>query len=62
MPAKKFFLYNVVGGVLWTDGILLIGYFVSKQITELIPADKIDQYLLPVVLLIGADLRVADLH
>ncbi len=53
MPARQFFLYNIIGGVLWTDGILLIGYFVSKQITKLIPAEKIDSYLLPVVFLIA---------
>ena len=53
MPARQFFVYNLVGGLLWTDGILLIGYFVSKKITEVIPADKIDQYLVPVVILIA---------
>lgn len=52
MPARQFLLYNVIGALLWTDGILLIGYFVSKQITEFIPADKIDSYLLPVIVLI----------
>jgi len=53
MPARQFFVYNLIGGVLWTDGIVLIGYFVSKQITKLIPADKIDTYLVPVVILIA---------
>jgi membrane-associated protein len=52
MPARQFFAYNVVGGLLWTDGILLIGYFVSKKITEFVPAEKIDQYLVPVIILI----------
>jgi membrane-associated protein len=52
MPARQFFVYNVIGGVLWTEGILLIGYFVSRQITKYIPADKIDSYLLPVIVLI----------
>jgi membrane-associated protein len=53
MPARQFFVYNVVGAVLWTDGILLIGYSVSQQITKIIPADKIDNYLVPITLLIA---------
>jgi membrane-associated protein len=52
MPARQFFVYNVIGGVLWTDGILLVGYFLARKITEWIPADKLDAYLLPVVALI----------
>jgi membrane-associated protein len=52
MPARQFFVYNLVGGLLWTDGILLVGYFVAKQITKYIPASKIDSYLLPVIILI----------
>jgi len=52
MPARKFFVYNVIGAVLWTDGILLIGYFLARKITEYIPAEKLDTYLLPVVILI----------
>ena len=52
MSARRFAVYNVIGGVLWTDGILLIGYFVARQITAVIPPDKLDAYLLPIVLLI----------
>jgi membrane-associated protein len=52
MPARTFFVWNVVGGLLWTEGILLIGYTVSRQITKYIPADKIDTYLVPVIILI----------
>lgn len=52
MPTRQFFIYNLIGGLLWTEGILLIGYFVAKQITKFIPAEKIDQYLLPVIVLI----------
>ena len=25
MPAKKFFLANLIGGVIWADGVLLLG-------------------------------------
>jgi membrane-associated protein len=52
MPARTFFVWNVIGGLLWTEGILLIGYTVSRQITKYIPAEKIDTYLLPVIILI----------
>ena len=52
MPARTFLLWNVVGGILWTDGILLIGYSVAKQITRFIEPEDVDKYLLPVVILI----------
>jgi len=51
MPARQFFIWNVVGGVLWTDGVLLIGYALAKQIYDAI-GDKIDHYILPVVVVI----------
>ncbi|SCG71257.1 membrane-associated protein [Micromonospora rifamycinica] len=51
MPAKQFFLWNVVGAILWVDGILLIGYLLADQIYSAI-GDKIDRYILPVVALI----------
>ncbi|MEU8389284.1 DedA family protein [Micromonospora sp. NPDC048842] len=51
MPAKKFLLWNIVGAVLWVDGILLIGYLLAEQIYQAI-GDKIDHYILPVVALI----------
>ncbi|MFF5231112.1 DedA family protein [Dactylosporangium sp. NPDC000521] len=52
MPARQFFLWNVVGGILWTDGILLVGWGLAKQINDAIPDGQIDKYLLPAVLLI----------
>ncbi|MEV8514945.1 DedA family protein [Dactylosporangium sp. NPDC051484] len=52
MPARQFFLWNVIGGILWTDGIIFVGWALAKQIRELIPPEKIDTYLLPAVLLI----------
>jgi membrane-associated protein len=51
MPARKFFLWNVVGAILWTDGILILGHTLAKQIYKTI-GDKIDHYILPVVALI----------
>ena len=51
MPARKFLLWNVVGAVLWTDGVLIIGRVLAQQIWNAI-GDKIDHYILPVVALI----------
>ena len=51
MPARRFLLWNIVGAVLWTDGILLVGYLLARQIYEAI-GDRIDHYILPVVALI----------
>ncbi|MFJ4676798.1 MULTISPECIES: DedA family protein [Kitasatospora] len=47
MPAKTFFVWNVVGAVLWTETMLLIGYFTGDQL-----APVIDKYLLPAMALI----------
>ena len=51
MPARQFFIWNVVGAILWCDGIILIGYLLAQKIYDLI-GDKIDRYILPVVALI----------
>jgi membrane-associated protein len=50
-PAR-FFVSNVVGAIIWADGILLVGHLLARQITDRIPPDKIDNYLLPVIILI----------
>jgi membrane-associated protein len=52
VPARRFFLWNVVGGILWTDGILLAGYYLADQIIKLIPPEKIDLYILPAIVVI----------
>jgi membrane-associated protein len=49
MPARTFFVYNVIGGVLWTDGVLLVGYALAKQLSNI---PNVDKYILPAVLLI----------
>jgi membrane-associated protein len=51
MPARQFFVWNVVGAILWTDGILIIGHVLAERIYLAI-GDKIDHYILPVVALI----------
>jgi membrane-associated protein len=52
MPAKRFLLWNVVGGIIWTDGVILAGYYLARQIIDIIPPEKIDTYLVPAVLVI----------
>jgi membrane-associated protein len=51
MPARQFFVWNVVGAVLWTDGILILGHVLAQQIYDLTDG-KIDRYILPVVAVI----------
>src|SRR6201994_303256 len=48
MPAGKFLIWNIVGGVIWTDGVLLIGRLLAQQIYNAI-GDNIDHHILPVV-------------
>ncbi|MGH3544732.1 MAG: DedA family protein, partial [Mycobacteriales bacterium] len=48
MPARTFLLWNVIGAVLWTDGIILAGYYLGDSI----PAEAVDRYLLPVIALV----------
>jgi membrane-associated protein len=49
MPARQFFVYNVIGGILWTDGVLLVGYFLAKRLSSV---PSVDKYILPAVALI----------
>ena len=52
MPARRFLLWNVVGAILWTDGIILAGYLLAERISNVIDPAHIDRYILPVVALI----------
>ncbi len=46
MRYKTFFFYNVIGGLIWTSGMLLLGYLLG----ELFPNP--DKYILPIILAI----------
>ncbi len=46
MPARRFTLWNVVGGLLWSVGVTLLGYTLGSSIPG------IDKYLLPAVIVI----------
>jgi membrane-associated protein len=52
MPVRTFLLWNVIGGILWTDGIILGGYYLAESIISVIDPAQIDKYILPVVALI----------
>jgi membrane-associated protein len=49
MPARQFFIYNVVGAILWCDGVLLLGYVLAGRLSNV---PNIDRYILPAVALI----------
>lgn len=46
MNYRIFFLWNLLGGILWTGSMILGGYFLGSVIPE------IDKYILPIVLVI----------
>ena len=49
IPTKVFIFWNVLGAIVWTDGILLLGYLLGEKIEG-----SIDKYLLPSIGLIIA--------
>lgn len=50
MSYRHFGLFNVIGAVLWAMGVTVAGYFLGS----LIPADQVDRYLIPIILIIIA--------
>jgi membrane-associated protein len=47
IPAKKFFVWNVIGSYIWTIGIISAGYLLGERLSG-----SIDQYLLPLIVLV----------
>ena len=47
IPTKVFIFWNILGAIVWTDGILLLGYLLGEKIEG-----SIDKYLLPIIGLI----------
>ena len=43
MPYKKFFSYNVIGGILWGMGVTTAGFTLGNLIPD------VDKYLLPII-------------
>ncbi|MBP2708470.1 DedA family protein [Microbispora sp. RL4-1S] len=46
MDARRFFVWNVLGGVVWVEAMLLLGYFLGHAV------EGIDKYILPGVFVI----------
>ena len=47
VPAKKFFALNVIGAIIWTEGVMLLGLVLGNKLSG-----SVDKYLLPIVGLI----------
>ena len=47
VPAKKFFLYNCIGAILWTESVIGIGIFLGDKVSG-----SVDKYLLPIIAVI----------
>ena len=47
IPAKKFFIWNVIGSYIWTVGIISVGYLLGEKLEG-----SVDKYLLPIVVFI----------
>jgi membrane-associated protein len=52
MHYVRFITHNVIGAFFWTIGITLLGYFSFRAFGHFIPPEKIDHYLLPIIILI----------
>ncbi|MEU6424544.1 DedA family protein [Microbispora sp. NPDC046973] len=46
MDARRFFVWNVLGGVVWVEALLLLGYFLGSKV------EGIDKYILPGVFVV----------
>lgn len=47
IPTKVYMIWNALGAIIWTDGILLLGFLFGEKIEG-----SVDRYLLPLVVLI----------
>ena len=48
MDYRTFMVFNVLGAAIWTVSLPLLGYYFGKMV----PPETIDQYIIPIVLLI----------
>jgi membrane-associated protein len=59
MHYRTFMSYNLIGGLLWTFGITLLGFFLGKSL----PGEQVDKFLLPIIgLIIVVSLVPSILH
>ena len=48
MPYRRFFFFNVIGGVLWAVGVTLVGFGLGKAAADVAP-EQVDKYFLILV-------------
>jgi membrane-associated protein len=46
VPARRFALWQILGGLLWSVGLVIAGFLLGRSVPG------IDQYLLPIIALI----------
>jgi membrane-associated protein len=57
MPRRRFFIFNIIGGILWGAGMPLLGYYIGKRIPGL------DKYMELVMLgVVGISILLALTH
>jgi len=47
IPARKFFMWNVIGAIIWTEAVIGLGYILGEKLKG-----SVDAYLLPIIGLI----------
>ena len=47
VPAKTFFKWNLIGGIIWTQLVIGLGFLIGEKLEG-----SVDKYLLPVVAVI----------
>jgi membrane-associated protein len=47
MPYRKFFFWNVLSAIIWTEGFVAIGYFIGQKLKG-----SVDHYIYPLVAII----------
>ncbi|NDH99898.1 MAG: DedA family protein, partial [Actinobacteria bacterium] len=47
IPARTFFIWNFVGGIIWTQSVIFLGYILGERLKG-----SVDIYILPIVGLI----------
>ena len=46
MEYRRFFTWNVVGGLLWAVGVTLVGYFIGVFFKDVVDPETLDKYFL----------------
>lgn len=47
VPSGRFFRWNLIGGILWTETVIMIGYILGEKLKG-----SVDRYLLPLIAII----------